>query len=114
MVVTTGFDATVRLWDVTNLDDVTQIGLPLKEATSTSNDAAFSQDGKTLAVVGGMHSVIIHNLDQSTWSEKACKIANRNLTKDEWNMYMGVLPYHETCPGYGEAAGLKPDSTALP
>jgi hypothetical protein len=27
---------------------------------------------------------------------RACKIANRNLTPEEWRRYMGDRPYHET------------------
>jgi hypothetical protein len=29
----------------------------------------------------------------------ACRIANRNLTREEWRQYLGDLPYQPICPG---------------
>jgi len=34
--------------------------------------------------------------------ERACRIANRNLTWEEWREYMGALPYRKTCPSLPE------------
>lgn len=33
------------------------------------------------------------------WKRLACRIANRNLTRQEWRQYLGDLPYQKTCPG---------------
>ena len=32
------------------------------------------------------------------WQAQACAIANRNLTADEWQQYLGNAVYHRTCP----------------
>jgi hypothetical protein len=29
---------------------------------------------------------------------RACRLANRNLTRTEWQRYLGGLPYRPTCP----------------
>jgi DNA-binding SARP family transcriptional activator/WD40 repeat protein/energy-coupling factor transporter ATP-binding protein EcfA2 len=42
----------------------------------------------------------IHRRD---WIAKACSMAGRNLTRDEWTTLVGNRPYHRTCPQY--AAG---------
>lgn len=34
----------------------------------------------------------------ASWKRAACRIANRNLTQQEWRQYFGDLPYHKTCP----------------
>ena len=31
------------------------------------------------------------------WEDRACRIANRDLTEEEWQHYMGDLPYQATC-----------------
>jgi hypothetical protein len=32
------------------------------------------------------------------WQQRACRIANRNLTVPEWKQYFGSEQYHKTCP----------------
>ena len=34
----------------------------------------------------------------ASWLKRACRIANRNLTREEWQRYMGDLPYRKTIP----------------
>ena len=39
------------------------------------------------------------DLDTRTWVRRACEIANRNLTEQEWKQYVGKeVPYRKTCP----------------
>jgi WD40 repeat protein len=66
---------------------------------------AFSPDGKTLAAgyrnpdpaaVGG---VALYDIDPESWQHRACRIANRNLSWDEWIRYIGSnVPYQRLCP----------------
>jgi hypothetical protein len=38
-------------------------------------------------------------LDEASWRARACRLANRNLTYQEWNRFFGpAVAYHETCP----------------
>jgi hypothetical protein len=42
---------------------------------------------------------ILWNLNTRSWIRRACEIANRNLTLEEWRQYMGrEVPYQKTCP----------------
>ena len=38
------------------------------------------------------------DVDLQSWLKRACAIANRNLTREEWGRYMGDQPYRKTCP----------------
>ena len=89
-------DHTVRLWDVAS-------GQPLGAPLSTGHDGfvasvAFTADGKTLIAANTDGAVRQWTIDLSTWPQRACHIANRNLTRQEWQQYLGILPYQKTCP----------------
>ena len=54
----------------------------------------FRQDGKKLA---SGRPATLWTIDPTAWIARACQIANRNLTQDEWKTYFGDQPYHQTC-----------------
>ena len=58
----------------------------------------FQPDGHTLLVAG--RDGAVHTLDTrlESWIDRACAVAGRNLTEDEWAEAIGDRPYHETCP----------------
>jgi WD40 repeat protein len=46
------------------------------------------------------------NIDPDDWQALACHAAGRNLTRDEWNQYIGAdQPYRATCPEWPAATG---------
>ncbi len=60
---------------------------------------AFSRDGKTLASgSGGNNSVTLWDVNFDSLIERACRIANRNLTDDEWKRFLDNEPYRKSCP----------------
>jgi WD40 repeat protein len=60
---------------------------------------AWSPDGDTLAAGRTVGRVVLVDVAVESWLNRACAIANRNLTKDEWDQFIGRLrPYRATCP----------------
>jgi WD40 repeat protein len=90
-------DNTIRLWDVTSRQP---LGPPLTGHTRTVASVAFSPDGKTLASGSSDNTIILWDVSFESWKDRACRIANRNLTREEWKQYIGdIEPYRATCPG---------------
>ena len=58
----------------------------------------FQPDGHTLLVAG--RDGAVHTVDTrlESWIDRACDVAGRNLTEDEWAEAIGDRAYHETCP----------------
>jgi tetratricopeptide (TPR) repeat protein len=73
--------------------------LPVDELTFILNDTALISADR-----GG--AVMIWDLDERSWRHRACKIANRNLSYDEWVQYVGNSPYRLTCPELGVPPSL--------
>jgi hypothetical protein len=87
---------TIRLWDV---EARQPLGAPLIVHQNTVNSLAFSPDGRTLASGSGDKTITLREVAVKSWLKRACYVANRNLTKEEWHRYMGDdVPYRKTCP----------------
>ena len=87
-------DISIRLWDVAS-------HLPL---ASLNNETAWVTslvfkpgDPHTLAAGSTDGYVAMWDLDPASWLRRACAIAGRDLTTEEWQQYLGSEPYHATC-----------------
>jgi WD40 repeat protein len=95
MLAAGGTDHSIWLWDVASQE---LLGPPLKGDAATVTSLDFSPDGKVLAAGYGDRTVQTWLMDQELLRIKACRIVNRNFTRQEWQQYLGDLPYHRTCP----------------
>ena len=91
---TSGADGRVILWDGRTGEPL--VAVPLGKPGSTTT-ATFLPDGHTLLVATTDYEVFTLDTRLETWVERACAIAGRNLTTDEWRQAFGDRPYHETC-----------------
>ena len=55
-------------------------------------------DGHTLIIGTADREVFTWDTRVESWVERACAIAGRNLTTDEWRAAFGDRPYRRTCP----------------
>jgi DNA-binding SARP family transcriptional activator/WD40 repeat protein len=84
--------SSLRLWDTASLQSVGD-DLPLPTAAGR---ASASPDGRRIANTG--HGIAaIWDLDPSRWEAMACRIANRPLTRAEWDRYLPNRAYHPAC-----------------
>ncbi len=87
-------DKTIVLWDVAERK---RLGQPFVGHTNLIMAIAFSPDGTKLISGGQDDTIIIWDTGLSSWKQRACTVANRNLTDTEWDRFFGTTPYHQTC-----------------
>jgi WD40 repeat protein len=97
LLATGGGETTVQLWDVATRQP---LGPPLPGLSQWVTAATFSANGKLLAAGDGDGNMHTWDVDLASWPARACEIADRNLTAQEWAQYLGDRPYHKTCPGF--------------
>jgi WD40 repeat protein/energy-coupling factor transporter ATP-binding protein EcfA2 len=97
-------DADVLLWSLVSGQPS---GQPFGEHNGPVTAVALNADSTLLFSAGrdnnnsGDRTIVLHDLTFANMQERACRIANRNLTPDEWGQYVGtglLEPYHKSCP----------------
>jgi WD40 repeat protein len=91
-----GADQSLRLYDLpsrTQLGDAIPVGVEF-------GGAALRPDGLEAAVTTDQ-GIVMWDLDPEHWITGPCGIAARNLTRAEWDQYIGdLVSYRPTCPQY--------------
>ena len=89
------YDTNILLWDV---ERGGPIGPPLLGHTNDVNSIAWSPDGNTLVSGSWDDMVILWDINFDSWHNRACHVANRDLTEAEWNQFIGSdYPYRSLC-----------------
>lgn len=87
----------IRIYDVPSR---TQIGENIPDVDGALGYFAMRPDGLELAIPYGDLGLVLWDLDPQTWLDKACSLAGRNLSPQEWDQYLGSFgEYHQSCNG---------------
>ena len=100
----------VVFWD-------TEDGLPLSQVLGNGNNSegsiTFSTGTKPVILFGGGDAVIMWDASVDSWVQRACARANRSLTTQEWDRFVGSgTAYRSSCPVTGERAPTEDDKPA--
>lgn len=89
----TASGADARIWEVPSGHIVARI-----THEQGVNTVAFSVDGNSLATGGTDGVVRVWRWRPEDLVVEVCARLPRNLTSEEWRLYLGEEPYHKTCP----------------
>ncbi|MBL8166280.1 MAG: hypothetical protein JNJ61_30125, partial [Anaerolineae bacterium] len=87
-------DGTIVLWDIETRE---RLGQPFSGHSDWVTALAFTPDGSSL-ISGGTDNMIYRwSVGLDAWRERACIVANRNLTANERIRYLGSPDARSTC-----------------
>ena len=85
----------VLLWDVVTRSTIGD-SFP-GPAADRPAAALFTPDGRNVVVISDTGAGWVWDVDQSDWLARACQVAGRSLTPQEWQELLPDRPYHATC-----------------
>ena len=88
-----GSDGTAALWDI---GSGKQIGVPLT-GPSSPLVVALDPTGHTPASAFEDGTVLLWDVDPASWLKRACAVAGRRLTPQEWQEFLPGRPYQPSC-----------------
>ena len=93
VLAVSGFEPVASLWDVAT---GTQIG-PRLTAGDRRAMLDLSSDGRRLLMTLGNGQGAVWDVDPESWKRRACALANRTLTREEWEEFLPGRPYEPAC-----------------
>jgi WD40 repeat protein len=87
-------DGDIRLWDMATHELIGTLSFQQKAI----HGIAMEQSRQLLASVDEDDNLVFWNAAVEDWVTRACRIANRNLSTQEWKTYVGAGTPKKTCP----------------
>jgi WD40 repeat protein len=84
----------IRLWDAKN---GVPLGEPLGATSSWFSNVFFAEDGKHVVAATDRHTLRAWPV-LDAWAEALCEKVPRNMTPQEWDRWIGAVPYACQCP----------------
>jgi WD40 repeat protein len=103
-LVSAAEDQEILLWDVESQE---AFAGPFSAHEQPIATVAFDADGKGFSSVGRDGRILQWDLDPASLRERACRIANRNLTAEEWERHLPDSRPADTCPAAPSAGGRR-------
>jgi WD40 repeat protein len=88
-----GFDPVASLWNVAT---GRQLG-PRLPAGSRETMLDLSAGGRQLLTTAGNGQGALWDVAPESWKHRACDLANRTLTREEWEKFLPGRPYQPAC-----------------
>ena len=85
----------ILLWDVPTRSTIGD-AFPGPRVSRTAA-AMFTPDGRSVVVISDTGEGWVWDVDPSRWLERACAVAGRSFTRQEWKEFLPDRPYHATC-----------------
>jgi WD40 repeat protein len=93
-LATAASDGTVRLWDVASRR---QIGLALPGPVGYGT-VGFDLNGSHLIIMYENGTGLVWDVDPDHWKQRACSLASRTLSREEWEELLPQRAYQPACP----------------
>ncbi len=94
-VVSTGQDTRIVLYDAER--GVLRATMPASAQSHLAHTYLLEVDQDGISALAGERPGRRYPLDVGTWLDRACAVAGRDLTRDEWSSYLPDRPYRRTC-----------------
>ncbi len=92
----------VKLWDAKTLQ---QIGTALPGSPGHWANGVFTPDGSRLVTIYDDGRGAVWPITPAAWAARACQVAGRNFTREEWSRFVGGRSYSRVCPQFRIPSG---------
>jgi WD40 repeat protein len=93
VLAASGWEPFAWLWDVAT-------GARIGPKFTAGNGRAYidlSLDGRRLLLTHADGRGALYDVDPESWAQRACTLANRTLTPEEWEEFLPGRPYDPAC-----------------
>ena len=98
LMVTSGWDRRVNIWDMENIND---LPISLKDHGDWVWSSTFSSDGSQVITASSDKLLRVYPTQVDNMVSNLCARAGRNFTEKEWKQYVGSdEPYAVTCASF--------------
>jgi WD40 repeat protein len=100
---TSGYqDGTVKLWSTTTLH---QEGPDLNTDPGATSAVVFAPADRALIATDDLGDTFTWPMSLAAWEQRACAVAGRDLSRQEWGRLVSELPYATVCRSAVSAIG---------
>ncbi len=99
-MATAGADRSVRIFNIRNVSDLSEPPVIITDNEGSVITIQFSPDGQSIisGTDKGKNNLVSRLTHSDFMVRDICSLVTRNMTQDEWNLYVGRdIPFEKTC-----------------